>query len=238
MEAKLLKKLDTWDKKVISKYNGFGGKPFTIFLRVVSYLGRETLWLLLMLYFLFIYYDSFLFSNISSVFLIGVLLIAPMKKAINRDRPFETLKNIEILEKQPSSRSFPSWHSYNVVSQGLLFSLFFNSTPKMFLIVIIVVVVSFSRIQLGVHYPTDVICGVFVGILGFLFARIVVAPLINNLLIFFEQFNVGNIYKQVINPLLIENVFYMVLVVVLLSMIIYLANYKWVKKRINRSSED
>ena len=227
METKLLlKKLDTWDKNIILKYNGFGGVPLTILLKIISFLGRETLWMILMVFYLFIFYDSLLFSNITSVFLIGVLIIAPIKKLIDRDRPFEALNNIEVLERKPTSRSFPSWHSYNVSSQGLLFVLLLNSPIMIFIATIIVISVSFSRIQLGVHYPTDVICGAFIGIFGFLIARTFLAPLLNSIIVVFEQFNVGNVYKQVINPLLFKNIFYMMLVVGLLCIIIYLAIYK------------
>ena len=236
METKLLlKKLDTWDKNIILKYNGFGGMPFTTLLKIISFLGRETLWMILMVFYLFIFYDSLLFSNITSVFLIGVLIIAPIKKLIDRDRPFEALNKIEVLEREPTSRSFPSWHSYNVSSQGLLFVLLLNSPIMIFIATIIVISVSFSRIQLGVHYPTDVICGAFIGIFGFLIARTFLAPLLNRIIVVFEQFNVGNVYKQVINPLLFKNIFYMMLVVGLLCIIIYLAIYKWIEEHYIKS---
>jgi len=238
MEAKLiLKSLDAWDKRIILKYNGFGGVLFTSLLKIISFLGRETLWMLLMVFYLFIFYDSFLFSSISAVFLIGVMIIAPIKKLIGRDRPFEALKNIEVLEREPTSRSFPSWHSYNVVSQGLLFASLLNTPMMIIIVVIIVISVSFSRIQLGVHYPTDVICGGFIGIFGFLIARFALVPLLNSLIIFIEQFNVGNIYNQVINPLLFENVFYLILVIGLLSIITYLATYKLIVELYNKSKK-
>ncbi len=163
------------------------------------------------------------------------MIIAPIKKIVGRDRPFETLKNIEALEREPTSRSFPSWHSYNVASQGFLFAMLLNTPMTVIIVAIIVISVSFSRIQLGVHYPTDVICGAFIGVIGFLIARFVLAPFLNSLMIFFEQFSIGDIYKQVINPLLFENLLYLLLVVGLLSIIIYLANYKWIMEHCSKS---
>jgi len=76
----LINRVDEWDKKVILKYNGIGGKPFTYFLKFVSFFGRETIWLALMAFFLFVWYDPFLLSYITITFLIGLLIIAPIKK--------------------------------------------------------------------------------------------------------------------------------------------------------------
>ena len=224
MESKnIFNKLNNWDQKVILKYNGIGGNVFTNFLKIVSFFGRETLWIVLMVFYLFIWYAPFLFSNISAIFLLGVIIIAPVKKSFDRERPFETLKDINVLERKPTSRSFPSWHVYNVISQGLLFAYLLNVS-------IFTVIVSFSRIQLGVHYPSDVIFGFFIGIIGFLLAVIIVAPILLRMITFFEQFYGGTIHYHVINPLLFENIWYLILVIGIVTLVILVAIYKRIKE--------
>ncbi len=231
MESKnIFNKLNNWDQKIILKYNGIGGKYFTNFLKFVSFFGRETLWIVLMVFYLFIWYAPFLFSNISTIFLLGVIIIAPLKKSFDRQRPFETLKDINVLERKPTSRSFPSWHAYNIISQGLLFAYLLNSIAITIIVFIIVVIVSFSRIQLGVHYPSDVIFGFFIGIIGGFLAVIIVAPILLRIIAFFEQFYVGIIPYHVLNPLLFENIWYLILVIGIVTLVILVAIYKRIKE--------
>jgi len=219
-------KLNDWDQKIILKVNGIGGKAFTILLKVISFLGRETIWIFLMVYYLFIIYDPRLFSYISSIFLLGVVIIAPIKKCFNRDRPFETLKDIRVLERKPMSRSFPSWHAYNVASQGLLLAFLLNSIGIAIIVLIFAMVVSFSRIQLGVHYPSDVIFGFFIGIIGFVIAITILAPVLMNIVNLVEKVIEVPIYYQIINPLLIDNIFYLFIVIAMLIVITLLAIHK------------
>jgi len=220
---KIFNKLNNWDQKIILKFNGIGGRAFTILLKVLSFLGRETIWMFLIVFYLFIIYDPRLFSYISSIFLLGVIIIAPIKKCFNRERPFEALKDIRVLERKPTSRSFPSWHAYNVASQGLLLAFLLNSIGIAIIVLIFAMVVSFSRIQLGVHYPSDVIFGFFIGIIGLVIAITILAPVLMIVINFIEQVIEVPIYSQIINPLLIENIFYLFIVLALLIVIILLA---------------
>jgi len=227
---KIFKKLNNWDQKIILKYNGIGGKIFTKFLKIVSFLGRETLWIFLMVFYLFIWYAPFLFSNISTIFLLGVIIIAPLKKSLDRERPFETLEDIKVLERKPTSRSFPSWHAYNVISQGLLFAYLLNSIAITIIVSIFAVIVSFSRIQLGVHYPSDVIFGFFIGIIGYFLTVITVAPILLRMITFFEQFYGGTIHYHILNPLLFENIWYLILVILVIFLVILVAINKRIKE--------
>ena len=219
-------KINKWDQKIILKFNGIGGNPITVLLKILSFLGRETIWMFLMVFYLFIIYDPKLFSYISSIFLLGVVIIAPIKKSFNRERPFEALKDIRVLERKPTSRSFPSWHAYNVASQGLLLVFLLNSIEIAIIVIIFAMVISFSRIQLGVHYPSDVIFGFFIGIIGFLIAITILAPVLMVVINFIERVIDIPIYYQVINPLLIENLFYLFLVMLILLVILLLAIHK------------
>jgi membrane-associated phospholipid phosphatase len=167
----LINKIDKWDQHVILRHNGLGGKILSLTLKFCSFFGRETLWIFLIFFYSLLWYDPFLVSYISATFLTGLILILIIKRVVKRPRPFEKLSEIIVYEHHPTSKSFPSWHSYNVLSQGLLIGWFFlNSLIVTIFLVMFAILVSISRIKLGVHYPSDVIFGTLCGLLGFLIA--------------------------------------------------------------------
>lgn len=226
--------INEWDNKIILKYNGIGGKFFTYFLRFLSFSGRETIWLCLITFYFFIWYDPRIFSYISTTFLVGVFSIAPIKRRVARARPFEIIKEIKILEPKPTSRSFPSWHAYNVISQGLLFSYIFNSPILTIIFISASLLVSFSRVQLGSHYPSDVIVGFLLGIIGFYIAVLIFAPIMISMVSFFEQFVILEIYYQRLSPHLFDNFLYSFSVLAIFLIIFLIAFYKRIKDLINK----
>ncbi len=228
-------KIDRWDKRVILRYNGIGGKPILYILKFVSFFGRETLWLFLIAFYLFIWYDPFLLSYISSTFLIGLLIILAIKQIVNRARPFEEFnqEELKVLERKPTSKSFPSWHSYNIVSHGLLFGLFFLRSPLItILIILFSIIVSFSRIQLGVHYPSDVIAGFFIGIIGFLLSIYIISPIFLIVISNLEQSMTYEIQYHKVNSMLYENIWYLLLSILIFCIILISAVYKKMKEYI------
>ncbi len=226
------------DQEIILKYNGFGGKPFTIILRVASFFGRETLWIFLIAFYLLVWYDPFLLSYFSATFLIGLILILVIKQTIKRPRPFERFPNIIIYGHHPTSRSFPSWHSYNIISQGLLIVFYFNASLIVLIIFLVLsFLVSFSRIQLGVHYPSDVIFGMIFGIIGFILARYFIGPLIFKTFKYLENIVNFEIQNQQINSWLYTNIYYVIFCIFIYCVILYLALYKSIRTKLKKSKQ-
>ena len=92
-------------------------------------------------------------------YLTGDLLL---KHLVNRPRPF-TATDIELLIKQPSGASFPSTHSTLAAASTTV--LLVKKRELGFVALALTVIIAFSRLYLYVHYPTDVLCGLVLGVL-------------------------------------------------------------------------
>ena len=87
-----------------------------------------------------------------------------IKNIVQRPRPFVTFKDLQIIVPIPSEYSFPSGHTASSFAAA---SVFYRHLPKKLGLpsVILAGIIGFSRLYVGVHYPTDVIAGVIMGIL-------------------------------------------------------------------------
>jgi membrane-associated phospholipid phosphatase len=99
---------------------------------------------------------------IGESFLVNAFITVALKNSIKRDRPFVTYPDIE-KESDGGSYSFPSGHTSEAFSTATALSIAF---PKWYIIAPSFVwasAVGYSRMDLGVHYPSDVLAGAIVG---------------------------------------------------------------------------
>lgn len=97
-----------------------------------------------------------------AIFLDVIITNGILKLLIARPRPFLTDTDITPLIPPPAGFSFPSGHS---VSSFAVAFVLYQLLPKRYGIpaVIIAVLIALSRLYLGVHYPSDVLAGLFIG---------------------------------------------------------------------------
>lgn len=87
-----------------------------------------------------------------------------LKNLVNRTRPYEVIAGLEILIGKQVDSSFPSGHTGSSFAAATVLYL---TLPKKFGIpaLIFAALMGFSRLYVGVHYPTDVLAGMVIGIL-------------------------------------------------------------------------
>ncbi len=104
----------------------------------------------------------------------SVLLVALIAFAgewiIARPRPFITDPSLAVLVPPPQTMSFPSAHAS--IAYALAFVLFGWNRPLGIVALLIADLVVMGRVASGVHYPTDVLAGLVVGLLAFTAVRL------------------------------------------------------------------
>ena len=95
-----------------------------------------------------------------------------LKDLVARVRPCQIDQTIALLVERPTSYSFPSTHTAWAFAAAT--SVFLHHKKAGIAVLVLAALVAFSRLYLFVHFPTDVLGGIVLGVLSALVAKALV----------------------------------------------------------------
>ena len=142
----------------------FSNPFFDLLMPIFSRLGGGELYFILGI--------LLLFTKKRETKMLGLLIIAGLtfsyyavgflKVAFARPRPFAALPNVILMGEMSKSPSFPSNHASTAFMTAVLLSSRFKKHALFYLLAALM---AFSRMYIGVHYPSDVLGGAFIGLI-------------------------------------------------------------------------
>ena len=109
--------------------------------------------------------------------LLSDVIVLCLKHIVNEPRPFMVLDNVNLLIVEDDPYSFPSGHTASTFSVITFFVLNMKELVKKHYLavntalIIFALIIPFSRVYVGVHYPGDVFAGALIGMTGALFVN-------------------------------------------------------------------
>ncbi len=138
---------------------------------LITNFGNFFVWVVICI-FIYIFGDRFgrqvAILGLAALILSNVLVIM-LKIIIAEPRPFMALPNVDLLTPESGS-SFPSGHTASSFTAATVIGLKYHQKTKgkkrwlIYPLLLLAIVVGFSRVYVGVHYPYDVIFGALFGV--------------------------------------------------------------------------
>jgi len=103
------------------------------------------------------------FIGLIALLITEILCNQLIKEWVQRERPFEHIADFNLLIKNPNSYSFPSGHTTASFAVAIVISKYIRKL--MIPTLVLAILISYSRMYLYVHYPSDILAGIILGVI-------------------------------------------------------------------------
>lgn len=139
----------------------------TDIIRAITLMGDNGLIWLVLLLLLLIYPKTRKLGIVAGLsFLLCVGVAEVIKNLVMRPRPFLDIAELVPLVKPPQSYSFPSVHTVSSFSVAWILLWSRERKAIRYAVFAFALLMAFSRLYVGVHYPSDVLTGMLLAFLG------------------------------------------------------------------------
>ena len=178
------------DRNLLIFLNSLGSEKFDDFWLIITNKFTHIPLYLLLLFLLFhslkSSYKKYKLYKVYSIYVLSIVFLIFVsdqlsnlfKYSIQRLRPChdDQMQNLIRIVKEDCGGlySFFSAHASNSFVIATIFILFMNRKKEYYLLLVWAALVAYSRVYLGVHYPSDIIIGSFIGItVSYLFYTVI-----------------------------------------------------------------